>query len=457
MKNFYKTLSSASFLIMLITICAEHGSAQIVVPANQMLGDTLYKSSGVKKSGEDDQISTKLIAGNNNAIFENSAHFTFEVKNAATTTETGKVSYTVLTEAGQPLMSDSVKITLSKKTTGRYTFNIPESKPGFYKINFMVNVSDYDDTTRRAFGIRPQAIQSPYKKPADFDLFWQNSKTELAATAPDFKVTPAPDKDTENCNVYLIEMNSLDNVRIRGWMTVPKKQNKRKKFAVVLALPGYQVDLCPITGEDPDVAFITLNTRGQGNSRDQINTRHDEFIVRHIEDKDKYVMRGVIMDCIRCVDFICSRPELNHEQIFVKGGSMGAYLALATASLDNRISLCSAQSPILCDVRNLQGRVEFPIKNINRYLETQPGLSWNKILDNLDYFDGKTFAQNIHCKVIMSIGLVDNYAPPSNEYAAFNNINAPKRILVFKDLGHDVSPLYLKLESAWMHDEFALF
>ena len=454
MKNIYKTVSLAS---LIISACVKCALAQIVVPPNQMVTDTTYKSIAGKKSGEDDQISTNLIAGNNKAIFESDAHFTFEVKNATATTETGKVSYTVFKEDGEPLKSDSVKITIPKKSTGRYAFNIPESKPGFYKINFMVNVSDYDDTTRRAFGIRPQEIQSPNNKPVDFELFWQNAKAELATIAPDFKVTPAPDKDTENCNVYLIEMNSLDNVRIRGWMTVPKKQNKHKKFAVLLALPGYQVDLDPITGEDPDVAFITLNTRGQGNSRDQINTRHDEFIARHIEDKDRYVMRGVIMDCIRCVDFICSRPELNHNQIFVKGGSMGAYLALATASLDNRISLCSAQSPILCDVRNLKGRVEFPIKNINRYLDTQPGLSWNKILDNLDYFDGKTFAQNIRCKVIMSIGLVDNYAPPSNEYITFNNISAPKRILVFKDLGHDVSPLYLKLESAWMHDEFALF
>lgn len=417
----------------------------------------MHKSADEKKSAGDDQITTDLIAGNNNAIFESNAHFTFEVKNATSSTETGKVSYMVFTEAGEPLKSDSVKITLAKKSTGRYSFNISEAKPGFYKINFMVNVSDYDDTTRRAFGIRPQKIKSLNNKPIDFDRFWQSAKKELATIAPDFKVTPAPEKDTENCSTYLLEMNSLDNVRIRGWMTVPKKQNKHKKFAVLLALPGYQVDLDPITGEDHDVAFITLNTRGQGNSRGQINTRHDEFIVRHIEDRESYVMRGVIMDCIRCVDFICSRPELNHDQIFVKGGSMGAYLALATASLDNRISLCSAQSPILCDVRNLRGRVEFPIKNINRYLETQPGLSWNKILGNLDYFDGKFFAQNIHCKVIMSIGLVDNYAPPSNEYATFNNIDAPKRILVFKDLGHDVSPLYLKLESAWMHDEFALF
>src|SRR5438309_9219452 len=136
----------------------------------------------------------------------------------------------------------------------------------------------------------------------------------------------------------------------------------------------------------------------QGNSREFYSPRKEEYVVHHIEDKNKYVMRGVIMDCVRAMDFIYSRPEFDHDHIFVKGGSMGGFLALATASLDHRVNLCSAQSPIFADIRNLVKRVDFPINYINMYLKIQPGLTLNKVLDNLDYFDAKNFAPNIKCK-----------------------------------------------------------
>ena len=57
----------------------------------------------------------------------------------------------------------------------------------------------------------------------------------------------------------------------------------------------------------------------------------------------------------------------------------------------------------------------------------------------------------------MSIGLLDTYIPPSNDYTVFNLLKTNKRILIFRDLGHDVSPKYIELELAWMHDEFGLF
>jgi cephalosporin-C deacetylase len=126
-----------------------------------------------------------------------------------------------------------------------------------------------------------------------------------------------------------------------------------------------------------------------------IDTRRDEFIFYHIEDSDQYVMRGVIMDCIRGIDFVYSQPNLKHDNILVSGGSMGGYLALATAGLDKRVNLCSAQNPILCDVNNLNGEVTWPINDIKKYIKTQPGLTYQKVVGNLNYYDGKNFAAGI--------------------------------------------------------------
>ena len=437
------------------------------VPSNRdtvkqvVLTDSIDDKRGILKdtaSGADAAVvSTILTTDSKNAFFDDRAKYYFQVLNPTNDAQTGTVSYQVFTEGGQRLNSASLKVSISPRGSGKYYFEIPESKVGFYKVNFMVNVSDYDDTTRRVFGIRPEEIRSAHPKPADFDQFWQNTKDELAKVAPNYKITPMPKYNSDNRKVYLIEMQSLDNYTIRGWMTVPIAKDKNRKFSVLLGLPGYQVDLKPLMGLDNDLVIITLNVRGQGNSRGPINTRKDEYIFFRVEDKNRYVMRGAIMDCLRCVDFICSQPNLKHDQILVSGGSMGGYLSLATASLDKRVALCSAQNPILCDVRNLPGEVQWPITSFEKYVTTKPGLTMEKVLDNLDYFDGKNFAANLHCSTIMGIGLLDPYAPPNNEYATFNGITSKKRILVFRDLGHEVSQVYKDLEGRWMRDNFGLF
>jgi cephalosporin-C deacetylase len=408
-------------------------------------------------AGDEGEIVTVLTPANKNAEFDKNAKYTFEVKNGTNTLQEGKVSYTVANGLGKIFHRDSIKVKIAKNSTGKYNFEVPGDGAGFYKVNFMINVTEYDDTTRRVFGVHPEKIEAKRGKPADFDAFWDNVKLELAKVKPKFKVTAMPKLDKDNRHVYLFEMQSLGDMTIRGWLTVPITKNPNKKFSVLLGLPGYQVSLEPMMGTDDDLAIITLNVRGQGNSRGKVNTRRDEFIFYRVENKNKYVMRGVIADCLRGIDFIFSRDELKHDQILVSGGSMGGFLSLATASLDKRVRLCSAQNPIFCDIRGLVGAVTWPINDITKYVRTQPGLSFDKVLDNLDYFDAKNFASNITCSTIMGIGLLDPFAPPANEYAAFNNLKGEKRMMVFKDLGHEISTAYKNLEGRWMRDTFALF
>ncbi len=409
-------------------------------------------------SGEGPEISIAANAITKNAIFDDVAKYVFEIKNPTAANQQGKISYTVVGKDGEKLKSDSIPVNVTAKSTGKYNFDIKGNGPGFYHVKFMVNVTDYDDTLHKVFGVQPEKLTSEHKRPKDFDEFWQKAKNDLSDVDPQFQCILMPAMSTDICNVYLVQMQSLGNITVRGWLTEPVSKNLNKKFSVILCLPGYQIPLSPImTVGDPDVAFLTLNVRGQGNSREFINTRHDEYVTHHIDDKNKYVMRGVVMDCIRAMDFIFSRPELKHDNVFVKGGSMGGFLAMATASLDKRVNLCSAQSPIFADIRSLVKRVTFPITSINIYLKTQPGLTLDKILDNLDYFDVKNFAPNIKCRFLMSIGLLDTYVPPTNDYTVFNTMATNKKIMIFRDYGHDVSPLYIELENAWMHDQFGLY
>jgi cephalosporin-C deacetylase len=426
----------------LITICA----LAIITGARQSLAQ---RSDGT--------VTTSLTTHSSNGIFSSNASFTLNVENTYKNTETGKISYLVTTETDKKVAADSIHVGIDGNDSKSYYFEIPKLNSGFYKISFMINVSDYDDTTRKAFGIKPDEIRSAHEKPADFDQFWQETKDELAKVKPEYKMTELKNLEKNDHKVYMVEMKSYGNVTIRGYLTEPSNPNNRRKFPVLLGLPGYQVALFPIIGTDDDLAVFTIDVRGQGLSRDQLNIRKEDFIVGNIEDKDKYVMRGVIMDCIRSVDFIYSRPELRKDEILASGGSMGGYLAIAVSGLDKRITLCSAQNPIMSDIYNLDGEVEWPISHMKEYVNIRPGLTFPKVLSNLQYYDTKNFATTISCPVLLGIGLLDPYVPPNNAYAVYNNIPGKKKIMVFKDLGHEVDIRYKYYEAHWMNDTFGLF
>ncbi|RYZ96364.1 MAG: hypothetical protein EOP47_24035, partial [Sphingobacteriaceae bacterium] len=405
---------------------------------------------------EKEEIFVDLISANKNALFSNVAGYTFTIKNESKIIQEGTVSYEVTTPAGKPVKTSSVKVKVPISTTGKYDFSIPGLKTGVYKVNFMVNISEYDDTIRKAFAINEKQIRSNNTRPADFDAFWNNTKAELALVKPQFKMTEVPDSSRDNRRVFLVEMKSLDNLTVRGWITMPKTKRKSKKFAVLLGLPGYQVALKPMFGTDPDLAIFTLNIRGQGNSRDVIATERDDYITYNIEDKNKYVLRGAIMDCVRAVDFIYSRPEFRHDAILASGGSLGGFLAIATAALDSRVGLCSAQNPILSDVQNLDGIANWPIKDIRKYAEEKK-IKFSDAMHTLDYFDCKNFAYNINCPTLIGVGMLDHIIPPANLFAVYNNLPKKKHIIVFKDLGHEVNWRYKNYEGRWMRDTFALF
>jgi len=188
-----------------------------------------------------------------------------------------------------------------------------------------------------------------------------------------------------------------------------------------------------------------------------IDVRRENYIILNLEDKNKYVLRGAIMDCVRAVDFIYSRPELRHDNIIAAGGSLGGFLAIATSGIDKRINFCSAANPIFCDVRNWSNEVDWPFIDIRKYVNTRPGLTFEKVLSNLDYFDGKNFATYIQCPTLVGMGLVDNISPPNNVYTMYNNIRAKKHLLIFRDLGHEIGVKYEIYEGRWMRDTFALF
>jgi len=415
--------------------------------------------SVLSASAQEDEVVWDAKPSKKEAIYSANERITYnvEVKNGLKENQEGTLSYKVLGFDDKEISGSSINVKINKQSTKNFDLKVPGQEAGFYKVQIMINVSEYDDTIRRVVGVDPKKIKSNTPKPADFDSFWQNTKQELGKIPGQFRMTEQPNLEKDNTSVYLVECKSLGNITVRGWLTIKKNRKPKEKFPVWLVVPGYGgVGVKPIFGST-DIAVLSFNVRGQGNSSDVIHTSKVGYLTTDIESRNKYIYRGAIMDCIRGMDFICSRPELDSTNVIISGGSMGGYLAIAAASLDPRIKLCSANNPVFCDYRTLEGNKDWPMSDFVKYSKARR-FPMEKIFATLDYFDLKNFSNNLKCKSLIGISLLDNLAPPANEYSMLNNIPDGKyKLFVYPNLAHEVPPSLFTYLSNWMMDEFGVF
>ena len=100
------------------------------------------------------------------------------------------------------------------------------------------------------------------------------------------------------------------------------------------------------------------------------------------------------MDCIRGLDFLHSRPELDTSRVGVWGFSQGGGLTLATAALDHRVSAAVAGVPWLCNFPVAAEITVAPYLELHSYLVEHPQ-ERDEALATLAYFDQVNLADAI--------------------------------------------------------------
>lgn len=419
---------------------------------------------------EEGEIIVKAIPQNKDGVFKGQKPIVYDiqVRNDYKEAQEGTISYTVKDAVTGKIWREKIyDVKLARKSNNKLKFTIDAPElPGFYNIDLAINTTTYDDTTRYTFGYEVDYISSPYHKPDDFEEFWQNALKELADINPAYQITEDGEKSNEEYKVYRVEMNSLENVRIYGWLSVPKTWIKGKKFPVVALFPGYQVMMKPLFFHD--YIALSLNVRGMDKKSAAYPIPDgEEVLTYNIQDKEKYIYRGIYMDCIRGIDFLFANEEMGMDlsRITLLGGSQGAALALVVASLKNKlIKTCIADVPIYCDMHlNLQQEPEikeeaFTFKYLNNFLAKQAGsFTKEQFLENFSYYEVQNFMPKIKCTVLMAAAFRDALAPPITIFCAFNKLSARVRqtseIYTFPALGHAIPEVHNIFKNIWMNEK----
>jgi cephalosporin-C deacetylase len=335
----------------------------------------------------------------------------------------------------------------SKKELRLKDFSFSGLMKGFYIAKISITSKGISKEEKIGFAVAPEKCESKETLPIKFNEFWEQSLAELKEVKPDYKLILQPKLTTEKLDVYLVEMHSLGNILIRGWLTMPK--NKRR-LAAVLHLQGYSTVMSPFAFAEDEFANFYLNIRGHGNSIDNFNPGFHGFLYSGINDQSRFVYRGAYMDCIRAVDFLCSRVEIDSSKIGVEGASQGGALSIALSALDRRIKACAADVPFLSDFRNYFTIAQFPAAFYKEYC-TNTGRTMEQVYQVLDYFDIKNLSSRIDCPIMMGVGLFDDVCPAATNFAAYNNLGSKlKSFQLYPQSGHSLPSMQQEKKIGFM-------
>ena len=275
----------------------------------------------------------------------------------------------------------------------------------------------------------------------DIRQFWDRTLAELAATPMAEVVEPVEqtgyilEGNAKTLVNHRVTITSLGGVPIRAWYTVPTGDAPSGGWPAVMAIPGYiGVMVLPLHLVRYGYATLTLYPRGQGESREEWTIPEGSTALTYqLEDKETYYYRGGFMDCIRGLDFLFGRPEINVQRVGVLGSSQGGGMTLATASLDRRIGAAVAEMPWPCNFPVAAERTFFPYAELRAYLERHPGRR-EQILANLEFFDPMNLADAITCPTAVGVALHDDYHPYATSMPVFERIPPIKSIHVYPDI-----------------------
>ena len=267
--------------------------------------------------------------------------------------------------------------------------------------------------------------------------FWDATRAILNETPVDAELTECPEQSGREYETWNVVLRSYGGQRLRGFYTVPRDTPASGRFPAMLAVPGYGgAKEIPFHVVMHGFAVLTLFPRAQGESIPEWDLPQDtNKLTYNVTDRDSYYYRAGYMDCVRGVDFLAERDEVDAARIGMWSRSQGGGFTLATAALDHRLAAAVAEEPFMCNYPLAIDIETRPYHELSNYVQEHPEQR-QEMLDTLRYFDTLTLADAIQCPILVNIGMADTTCPHDTIKPVFDRIRAHKSLLVYPDLTH---------------------
>lgn len=287
-------------------------------------------------------------------------------------------------------------------------------------------------------------------RPHDMEEYWEAALAEMRAVDPAVELVPHS-LNASFAECFHLYFTGVGGARVHAKYLRPK--HATEPHPAVVMFHGYSGN----SGEWCDklnyvaqgFSVFALDCRGQGGLSEDVggirgNTQRGH-IIRGLDDApEKLLFRQIFLDTAQLAGLAMSMPEVDPERVGATGGSQGGGLTLACAALEPRIKKAAAIFPFLCDYRRVwemdQAANAYEELKIYFRLFDPRHEREEEVFTRLGYIDVQHLAHRIEAEVLMPVGLMDAVCPPSTQFAAYNKIRSPKKLLIYPDFGHEGLP-----------------
>jgi len=98
----------------------------------------------------------------------------------------------------------------------------------------------------------------------------------------------------------------------------------------------------------------------------------------------------------------------------------------------------------------------WPGNEFINFVEKEKRMTWEEVYRTLSYFDIKNLAPMIKAPLIMGVGLVDDVCPPHINFAAYNNVTAEKKYIVYPEAGHGLPGDFYRVKMEWIKSKLGM-
>lgn len=304
-------------------------------------------------------------------------------------------------------------------------------------------------------GVLDYTGSNELQRPSDFSDYWGRTLKELAAIPMEPEIASVSDRTTATGKLYRVKLNSYGNIPIVCWYYVPldveigNPAPDRKQYPAIQIMPGWGAEEPPLDRTAEGYITLSVNPRAHGPSKEFFTTPIPHHLW-NIDAPETYYYRAAYMDCMRGIDFLISRPEVDARHIGVEGGSQGGAFTLAMAALDPRVAAAAANVPYLSN---------FP--DFTRLATNGSGTTFGQLMldpekgervrHTLALIDIANLAPWIQCPTLVCVGSQDRVCPPLNGIVAINRLpeGIPRKLVMDPAADHEVTPLMREANRDW--------
>jgi cephalosporin-C deacetylase len=266
--------------------------------------------------------------------------------------------------------------------------------------------------------------------PADFEEFWRHTYQE-ALTVPPAITTRLMESPHPAVELYEIEFDSWNGVRIGGWLTVPVGQEVKHGFVVTHGYGGREAADMELPLQNAVGIFPCLRGQRTRSLLKGVSTIGQRHVLTGIESRETYIHRGNTADVWCAATALLQLFPQVKGSLHYSGGSFGGGIGALALPWDDRFTAGFLRVP---SFGNHPLRVTLPCTgsghSVTNYYQKHP-----EVLEVLAYHDAATAASFIKIPILAACALFDPSVPPPGQFAVYNALGGPRELIV-EPAGH---------------------